>query len=210
MSFTSDRHCATDSRKEERSFEASTVQCPTLNNSKTDYNIANAGQPWNESIAKAHYRNRQPSQPFFPVFNLVTSHESQVAPKPGKTTFRVPPEKVVLPPYHPDTLPMLVRMLKSKDSRVGLWIRSMAEKHKLARKLVRLKPPNAWTRQIGAVVAFHQLGSQAAPAIPVTIRLLDDSAVRSWRICPRPIHRLRRRFVDLARCLRSKGIFRMC
>jgi hypothetical protein len=34
---------------------------------------------------------------------LTTSHESQVAPKNGKTDFRIAPDKIVLPPYHPDT-----------------------------------------------------------------------------------------------------------
>lgn len=73
------------------------------NNSKTDYNFAGNRKIWDESSAKAHYRNRAAGQPFFAVFNLMTSHESQVAPKPGKTAFRVPPERIVLPPYHPDT-----------------------------------------------------------------------------------------------------------
>jgi len=73
------------------------------NNSKTDYNVANAGQPWDESSRRAHYKKRAAGQPFFAVFNFTTSHESQVAPKPGKTTFRVPPDQVMLPPYHPDT-----------------------------------------------------------------------------------------------------------
>lgn len=73
------------------------------NNVKTDYNVANAGQPWDESSNRAHYKNRAPGQPFFAVFNFTTSHESQVAPKPGKTAFRVPPDKIPLPPYHPDT-----------------------------------------------------------------------------------------------------------
>jgi arylsulfatase A-like enzyme len=75
------------------------------NNSKTDYNVANVGKPWDECSPRAHYRNRQPGQPFFAIFNLTTSHESQVAPKAGKdpTSYRVQPEKIVLPPYHPDT-----------------------------------------------------------------------------------------------------------
>lgn len=73
------------------------------NNSKTDYNLANARQIWNESSPTAHYRNRAPGQPFFAVFNLTTTHESQVAPRNGKSQFRIPPDKVVLPPYHPDT-----------------------------------------------------------------------------------------------------------
>ncbi|MBE0545954.1 MAG: sulfatase-like hydrolase/transferase [Verrucomicrobia bacterium] len=73
------------------------------NNSKTDYNLAGVRKIWDESSNKAHYQNRAPGQPFFAVFNFTTSHESQVAPKPGKTSFRVPPEKIPLPPYHPDT-----------------------------------------------------------------------------------------------------------
>lgn len=73
------------------------------NNSKTDYNVANARKPWDESSPRAHYKGRAAGQPFFAVFNFTTSHESQVAPKGGKTTFRVPPGKIPLPPYHPDT-----------------------------------------------------------------------------------------------------------
>lgn len=73
------------------------------NNSKTDYNLAGNPQPWDESSARAHYRSRKPGQPFFAVFNLTTSHESQVKPKVGKDSFRIPPGKIQLPPYHPDT-----------------------------------------------------------------------------------------------------------
>lgn len=73
------------------------------NNAKTDYNVAGNPQPWNASSNQAHYRNRAPGQPFFAVFNLGSSHESQVAPKGGKTSFRIPPEKIALPPFHPDT-----------------------------------------------------------------------------------------------------------
>lgn len=74
------------------------------NNVKTDYNVAGAGNNvWNESSKQAHYRHRAAGQPFFAVFNFTSSHESQVTPKNGKETFRVPPEKMVLPPYHPDT-----------------------------------------------------------------------------------------------------------
>lgn len=75
----------------------------TTNNAKTDYNLAGNRQPWHESSNQAHYKKRAAGQPFFAVFNLGSSHEGQVAPKAGKTSFRIPPEKVVLPPYHPDT-----------------------------------------------------------------------------------------------------------
>lgn len=82
------------------------------NNSKTDYNLADPGKPWDESSGKAHYRNRPPGRPFFAVFNLTTSHEGQLTeeavarrrasgllpPKP-----RIAADKIALPPYHPDT-----------------------------------------------------------------------------------------------------------
>lgn len=73
------------------------------NNAKTDYNVAEARGIWDASSAQAHYKNRAAGQPFFAIFNLTSSHESQVAPRPGKTTFRLAPEKVVLPPYIADT-----------------------------------------------------------------------------------------------------------
>lgn len=73
------------------------------NNSKTDYNVADVGKIWDDTSKKAHFKNRPEGKPFFAIFNLLTTHESKVAPKPGKTTFRIPPEKMPLPPFHPDT-----------------------------------------------------------------------------------------------------------
>lgn len=53
----------------------------STNNSKTDYNIANAGQftkeAWNESSGKAGWWDRKPGQPFFAVFNFMDSHQSR-------------------------------------------------------------------------------------------------------------------------------------
>ena len=41
------------------------------NNSKTDYNFHTpAGDIWNESSGKAHWRKRKEGQPFFAVFNF--------------------------------------------------------------------------------------------------------------------------------------------
>lgn len=53
----------------------------TTNNSKTDYNIANAkaftAEAWNESSGKAGWWNRKPGQPFFAVYNSIASHQSR-------------------------------------------------------------------------------------------------------------------------------------
>src|SRR5690606_724224 len=76
------------------------------NNSKEDYNIAGQRDIWDASNRMAHYRDRQPGQPFFAVFNSTTSHESQVAAPANKTRFRIAPEEIELPPYHPDTEPI--------------------------------------------------------------------------------------------------------
>jgi len=53
----------------------------TTNNSKTDYNVANAAEftreAWDESSQKAGWWNRKPGQPFFAVFNYNESHQSR-------------------------------------------------------------------------------------------------------------------------------------
>ena len=53
----------------------------TSNNAKTDYNIANAeaftAEAWNECSNQAGWWKRKPGQPFFAVFNSVSSHQSR-------------------------------------------------------------------------------------------------------------------------------------
>jgi uncharacterized sulfatase len=71
------------------------------NNSKEDYNLARPGKVWDESSRTAHYKDRRPGQPFFAVFNLLVSHESQIRTRPHKQVHD--PAKVRLPSYHPDT-----------------------------------------------------------------------------------------------------------
>ena len=48
------------------------------NNAKTDYNFKHPASAWDESSNKAHWRKRKPGQTFFSVFNILTSHESQI------------------------------------------------------------------------------------------------------------------------------------
>jgi len=82
------------------------------NNSKTDYQFQPPISAWDESSRSAHWRNRRSGQPFFAVFNLTTSHESQIR-DPRKQTQQLvaeldpaqrhDPEKAVLPKYYPDT-----------------------------------------------------------------------------------------------------------
>jgi uncharacterized sulfatase len=82
------------------------------NNVKTDYNFPPPKSAWDESSAKAHYRNRPAGRPFFSVFNLTSCHESQVrlpeAQYQKRTADFTPrerhdPARAPIPPYHPDT-----------------------------------------------------------------------------------------------------------
>ncbi len=71
------------------------------NNSKEDYNLTKPDGVWDESSPKAHWKNRRPGQPFFAIFNLTITHESQIRNRPH--TLQHDPAKAPLPPYHPDT-----------------------------------------------------------------------------------------------------------
>ncbi|GLU56075.1 sulfatase-like hydrolase/transferase [Dyadobacter frigoris] len=73
----------------------------TTNNSKKDYNTTDQLDAWDESSDKATYKNRKDGQPFFAVFNLMTTHESSLFEPLPK--LKHDPEKVTLPPYHPNT-----------------------------------------------------------------------------------------------------------
>lgn len=73
------------------------------NKVKEDYNLSKDGKVWDDSSNKAHWKNRQPGQPFFAVFNSTKSHESGIRNRYGKKEPKSDVKKVPLPPYHPDT-----------------------------------------------------------------------------------------------------------
>lgn len=80
------------------------------NNVKTDYNTSDEkrliAESWDESSGKAHWRKRKPGQPFFAVFNLTETHQSQAfetTPPKLEPAARHDPAAAPLPPYYPDT-----------------------------------------------------------------------------------------------------------
>ena len=121
----------------------------TSNNVKTDYNTGNYADiikaSWNESSATAHWRKRpDKAQPFFSVFNLMTSHQSRSMVWPY-TRFKEEvqstlsasaihdPKKVPVPPYYPDT-PLIRRELArfydcvtAMDIQVGAILKQLEE-----------------------------------------------------------------------------------
>ena len=78
------------------------------NNSKTDYNFSVPDGVWDESSQSAHWRNRNEGQPFFSVFNLLTTHESRIRGYEGITSVLTSdelhdPAEATLPPFLPTT-----------------------------------------------------------------------------------------------------------
>jgi len=95
----------------------------TSNRSKTDYNLSPVEKDaWNQ-ITGGHWRNREPGQPFFSVFNIGTSHESSL--HGSKVHEEYLKEDFTLPPYHPDTPEIrsnwveYYRIVSRMDAQVG-------------------------------------------------------------------------------------------
>jgi hypothetical protein len=112
------------------------------NNVKTDYNAPNIDPAaiWDESSNQAHYKNRPDGTPFFAIFNLTESHESSIFQKNPFSGADIPvnmvppkhnPERIQLPPYHPDIPEMrhdwatYYDKIEIMDSRVGDLLREL-------------------------------------------------------------------------------------
>jgi N-sulfoglucosamine sulfohydrolase len=82
------------------------------NNVKEDYNFQKPATAWDDSSDTAHWRNRKEGQPFFSIFNFMTTHQSRT--RYGLEELNAinetlhpeeqhHPNQVSLPPYYPDT-----------------------------------------------------------------------------------------------------------
>lgn len=101
------------------------------NNGKTDYNLALGREVWDESSGSAHWRNRGTAQPFFAVFNFMTTHESMIRFDFGET--QRDPATIDIPPYHPDTPETRLDWaryydrLSAMDAQIGERLRELEE-----------------------------------------------------------------------------------
>lgn len=107
------------------------------NNSKTDYNTSSFNKEiWDECGDDAHYSNRPEGKPFFAVFNITTSHESQIFGRfyPERYTVpKTPADKIKVPPYQVNTPEVIMDWrrvydrIADMDSKVGSLIRELEE-----------------------------------------------------------------------------------
>jgi N-sulfoglucosamine sulfohydrolase len=118
------------------------------NNEKTDYNTSDEKTlieaAWNRCDGQAHWRGRQPDQPFFSVFNLMTTHQSRTGVWPAEQfeqmigglltpDERHDPQRIPVPPYYPET-PVIARSLAryydcvtAMDQQVGQILNQLAD-----------------------------------------------------------------------------------
>ncbi|MDD9269717.1 sulfatase-like hydrolase/transferase [Paenibacillus sp. GCM10023248] len=111
------------------------------NNFKTDYQFASPLTAWDVDGMEAHWRHREPGQPFFAVFNHILTHESamwgdQIRKYYGLTEDLTPvtdPDKVTVPPYIPNTpksreaLAKHYDLIEEADCAVGNLLRQLEE-----------------------------------------------------------------------------------
>lgn len=114
----------------------------TTNNDKQDYQFLPPVTVWDESSRKAHWRNRPhrgdgrngdgQEKPFFSIFNLMITHESQLWTR-EKEPLLIKPEDVAVPVYYPDTKTVrhdIARHLSNvmrMDSIVGTIIKQLKD-----------------------------------------------------------------------------------
>ncbi len=71
------------------------------NNNKEDYQFNVPKSAWDDTSTQAHYRNRPEGAPFYAVFNLFVTHESQTWTRTNEP-LSVNPADVEVPAYYPD------------------------------------------------------------------------------------------------------------
>lgn len=104
------------------------------NNVKTDYNFEGDYKAmWDECSPAAHWKNSPEGKPFFSIFNLLATHESQIFSYTPDAELRHKPEDVVLSPYHPDTKEMrhdwaqYYDKIEDMDVQVGNLLKELEE-----------------------------------------------------------------------------------
>lgn len=162
------------------------------NNSKEDYQFIKTMTAWDESSKDAHWRNRSKNQPFFSVFNIGVTHESQIWAKAKDSLWLDEATEVPIPPYLPNTpiakkdIRRMYSNILEMDAQVGAILSELKEDGLLDSTIV------VWYTDHGG-------------PLPRQKRLLYDSGVKVPMIIrfPEAMHKGQRdsrfvSFIDLA------------
>lgn len=150
------------------------------NNVKTDYNLRGEGafiaDAWDQCSATADWRGRRPGQPFFAVFNFMTTHQSRTSVWPHEefereigcklsAELRHDPAAAHLPPYYPDTVEARRAWARYHDCITRL-------DQEVAERLRQLDEDGLAAETIVFFFGDHGMG------LPRGKRLLHDSGMR--------------------------------
>ncbi len=118
----------------------------TSNNSKTDYNVQEPNkfiaEAWNESSNKAGWWNRKAGQPFFAIYNSMSSHQSRTMTNPWQDYERMVLEKIPseehigyndfnMPPFYPENSNLrkefsrVYNSIMLMDKEFGEWLNKL-------------------------------------------------------------------------------------
>ncbi len=103
------------------------------NNAKEDYQFLKELTAWDDSSNQAHYKNRKPGQPFYSIFNIGVTHESQIWRKADDTLLVDENLEVPVEPYLPDTeiakrdIRRMYSNIVAMDHRVGEILKELEE-----------------------------------------------------------------------------------
>jgi arylsulfatase A-like enzyme len=101
------------------------------NNEKQDYQFEAPVTVWDENGPAASFRNRPAGKPFFAVFNLFITHESQLFMR--HDSLLVDPAAVTVPAIYPDTknvrhdMARLFTNIQRMDAQVGELVKMLKE-----------------------------------------------------------------------------------
>ncbi|HTS45415.1 MAG TPA: sulfatase [Puia sp.] len=101
------------------------------NNEKQDYQFIPPVTVWDENSSAASYRNRPADKPFFAVYNLFITHESQLFGR--KDSLLLDSNLINVPPYYPDTrivrhdMDRLFTNIERMDNQVGEIIKMLKD-----------------------------------------------------------------------------------
>ena len=152
------------------------------NNSKEDYQFKRPITAWDESSREAHWRNRNPGQPFFSVFNFTVTHESQVWVRASDTLI-TDPARVEVPPYYPDS-PVIRRDIARHYDNIALMDAQVND------LLGQLKADGL---EDSTIIFFF---SDHGDGLPRAKRWIYDSGIKVPLIIKYPDNRLAGEFTD--------------
>ncbi len=101
------------------------------NNEKQDYQFQAPVTVWDENSPAASFRNSPANKPFFAIYNLFITHESQLFGR--KDSLLLDSNKLNVPPYYPDTkivrhdMDRLFTNIERMDSQVGELIQMLKD-----------------------------------------------------------------------------------